>query len=207
MKSHPVPSDIYAICFVIAFRETLNSVKSKFPFFHFEPLFLLPGSVPRLYWLFYSSRFFDCENYFISQKYVLNPFWVICANPWIRSQFARWLGSWPGGTIYCDAISAAHQIVRRNECNAMSAVQQIVQCDNTRGFCILRDSTVFEVNCTNPQESAWNGVCGAICAVQQMVRCGKKPLQIGENAKMSQFLKVALTQIFSVQILQFSKNF
>jgi hypothetical protein len=50
-------------------------------------------------------------------------------------------------------------------------------------------------------------VCGAISAVQQMVRCGKKPPQIGENAKMSQFLKVALTQNFSLQILPIFKNF
>ena len=72
-------------------------------------------------------------------------------------------------------------------------------------FCAIRNSTIFDVNCTNPQKSAWNGLCGAISAVQQMVRCGKKPPQIGENAKMSQFLKVALTQIFPFKFCRFLK--
>jgi hypothetical protein len=48
-------------------------------------------------------------------------------------------------------------------------------------------------------------VCGAISAVQQMVRCGKKPPQIGENAKMSQFLKDALTLLNGRETFKISK--
>ena len=143
------------------------------------------------------------KNCFVSQKTMVNPFWVICVNSWIHSHIADLTSSSTDCAVHCVRCSKLCNATPGAECNAISAVQQIVRCDNTRVFCILRDSTVSDVNCRKPQESTWNGLCGAISAVQQMVRCGKKPPQIGENAKMSQFLKVALTLLKRKKIPKF----